>query len=68
MQHSLTEFAYDADLAGLTYAFNAHNIGIYMSLSGYNDKLHVLGKDIFTKARDLVIKEAELNIVRDRVE
>ncbi|KAJ3551779.1 hypothetical protein NM688_g4513 [Phlebia brevispora] len=67
VQHSLTEFSYDADLAGLTYNFSAHNLGIFISLSGFNDKLHVLARDVFSRARNLIIKEDELNIVRERV-
>ena len=67
VQHSLTEFAYDAELAGLQYGFNAHNLGIYMVLSGYNDKVHVLAEDIFKKARNLIIKPEELQVVKDRV-
>lgn len=68
VDHSLTEFAYDADLAGLSYTFTPHNLGILISLSGYNDKLHVLGRAVFNKARNLVIRSDELNIVKERVE
>ena len=67
VQHTLSEFSYDADLAGLQYSFSAHTLGIYMALSGYNDKLHVLAKDIFKKARNLVIKQDELQIMKDQV-
>ncbi|KAI0076466.1 insulin-degrading enzyme [Panus rudis PR-1116 ss-1] len=58
---SLTEFSYDADLAGLSYSFSSHNLGVYVTLSGYNDKLHVLAKDIFERTRNLVISPERLH-------
>lgn len=61
---SLTEYSYDADLAGLTYQFSSHNLGIYCTLSGYNDKLDVLAKVVFEKARNLVIKPDRLHVVK----
>ena len=67
VQHTLSEFSYDADLAGLQYSFSAHTLGMYMALSGYNDKLHVLARDIFRKARNLVVKPEELQIIKDQV-
>ncbi|CAL1705686.1 unnamed protein product [Somion occarium] len=57
---SLTEYSYDADLAGLTYSFASHNLGVFVSLNGYNDKLHVLAKDIFEKARTLIVNPERL--------
>ena len=67
VQHSLSEFAYAADLADLSYSFNAHELGIFMSLGGYNDKLHVLAKDVFEKARNLIVKPEELEIIKAQV-
>lgn len=64
---SLTEFAYDADLAGLNYNFAAHNMGVFATLSGYNDKLHVLAKDVFEKARNLTVNPERLNAKKQEV-
>ena len=63
----MTEFAYDADLAGLNYNFASHNLGIYCTLNGYNDKLDVLAKVVFDKARNLVITPERLHVVKASV-
>lgn len=36
-------------------------------LSGYNDKLHVLAKTVFEKARNLVITEDRLHVIKSAV-
>lgn len=64
---SLSEYSYDADLAGLTYQFNSHNLGLYVTLSGYNDKLDVLAKVVFEKARNLVVSPERLHVVKSSV-
>ncbi|THG99965.1 hypothetical protein EW026_g2491 [Hermanssonia centrifuga] len=61
--HSLTEFSYDAELAGLSYTINSHNPGIFINLQGFNDKLHVLARDIFTKARTIVVNPNDLHVL-----
>ena len=58
---SLTEYSYDADLAGLSYSFASHNLGVFVTLNGYNDKIHVLAKDILEKARRLTVDPERLN-------
>ncbi|KIP12311.1 hypothetical protein PHLGIDRAFT_21111 [Phlebiopsis gigantea 11061_1 CR5-6] len=64
---SLSEYSYDADLAGLTYNFNSHNLGLYVTLSGYNDKLDVLAKVVFETARNLVVSPERLHVVKSSV-
>lgn len=64
---SLTEFAYDADLAGLSYNFGAHSLGMYVTLSGYNDKLHVLAKDVLERAKALKVNPERLSVMKDQV-
>ncbi|PCH37702.1 hypothetical protein WOLCODRAFT_135782 [Wolfiporia cocos MD-104 SS10] len=63
---SLTEFAYDADLAGLTYQFSAQTLGVSVVLSGYNDKLHVLARDVLQRVRNLQIKADRLEVMKDK--
>ncbi|OJT08672.1 Insulin-degrading enzyme [Trametes pubescens] len=63
---SLTEFAYDADLAGLSYNFGGHSLGLYVTLSGYNDKLHVLAKDVLERAKALKVKPERLAVMKDQ--
>ena len=64
---SLTEFAYDADLAGLTYSLSSQSLGLYVTLNGYNDKLHVLAKDVLERARNLKVQSDRLAVMKDQV-
>ncbi|KAI8989729.1 insulin-degrading enzyme [Trametes punicea] len=63
---SLTEFAYDADLAGLSYYFGAHSLGLYVTLNGYNEKLHVLAKHVLERARNLEVRSDRLDVIKDQ--
>ncbi|CDO73578.1 hypothetical protein BN946_scf185014.g48 [Trametes cinnabarina] len=63
---SLTEFAYDADLAGLSYYFGAHSLGLYVTLSGYNDKLHVLAKHVLERVRNHKVNIDRLEVMKDQ--
>jgi insulysin len=64
---ALTEYSYDAELAGLTYQFNSHALGIWVTLSGYNDKLHVLAKHVLEKARSLVVNPERLEVMKEQL-
>lgn len=63
----MTEFAYDADLAGLSYNFSAQMLGVSVVLSGYNDKLHVLARDIFERVRNVQLRADRLEVMKDQV-
>ncbi len=64
---ALTEFAYDADLAGLTYGFSNSTTGLYVSLNGYNDKLAILVQNVLHKARGLKVKPDRLAVMKEEV-
>ncbi|KAF1968682.1 LuxS/MPP-like metallohydrolase [Bimuria novae-zelandiae CBS 107.79] len=64
---ALVEYAYDADISGLNYGFSTQASGISVSVSGYNDKLHVLLEKVLLQIRDLVIKEDRFKIVHDKL-
>ncbi|TFK92329.1 hypothetical protein K466DRAFT_582051, partial [Polyporus arcularius HHB13444] len=63
---SLTEFAYDADLAGLTYNFSHQSLGLYITLSGYNDKLPLLAKTVVERAKNLKVDPDRLAVMKDQ--
>ncbi|RIB06084.1 Metalloenzyme, LuxS/M16 peptidase-like protein [Gigaspora rosea] len=46
VKDNLTEYSYNADLAGLRYDIETQREGILLSIKGYNDKLHILLQDI----------------------
>lgn len=63
----LTEFAYDAGLAGLSYHFSHSTTGLYVYTSGYNDKLPILVKSVLQKARELEAKTDRLAVMKEQV-
>ncbi|KIY63428.1 insulin-degrading enzyme [Cylindrobasidium torrendii FP15055 ss-10] len=65
---SLTEFSYDADLAGLTYNFSSHACGFYISLNGYNDKVSTLAKHVLDKIKHLKVDAARLDVMKEQIQ
>jgi insulysin len=64
---ALNEYSYDADLAGLTYSFEASTVGFFVTITGYNDKLHVLLRDVLVKAKDLEVRADRLHVTTEKV-
>lgn len=64
---ALVEYSYDADISGLVYDFNNHSTGLSITVSGYNDKLHVLLEKVLVSIRDLEVREDRFKIVLDRM-
>lgn len=64
---ALTEFSYDADLAGLEYNFASHSLGFFITLSGYNDKLSVLARHVLEKVKNIEINPARLEVLKEQV-
>jgi insulysin len=64
---ALNEYSYDADLAGLTYLFEVSSLGFFVTITGYNDKLHVLLRDVLVKVRDLEVRADRLDVMIEKV-
>jgi len=64
---ALNEYSYDADLAGLTYLFEVSCLGFFVTITGYNDKLHVLLRDVLVKAKDLEVRADRLAVMIEEV-
>lgn len=64
---ALVEYSYDADISGLVYDFTNHISGLSISVSGYNDKLHVLLEKVLLQVRDLEVQEDRFKIISDRM-
>jgi secreted Zn-dependent insulinase-like peptidase len=64
---SLAEFSYDADLAGLQYTFASHSLGLWVTLSGYNDKLPVLAHHVLEKIKDIEVDPERLRVMKEQV-
>ncbi|GAA5890262.1 hypothetical protein JCM6882_008774 [Rhodosporidiobolus microsporus] len=67
IRDSLTEYAYDAELAGLSYNFDQAGDGILLTVDGYNDKLSVLVERVVRRMKDFKVDEARFEIVRDQL-
>ncbi|KAF9566323.1 insulin-degrading enzyme [Agrocybe pediades] len=64
---SLTEFAYDADLAGLSYGLSSHSNGYQITTSGYNDKMSVLIRHVLEKVKALAVDPQRLDVIKEEV-
>ncbi|KAK7928452.1 peptidase M16 inactive domain-containing protein [Apiospora marii] len=64
---ALEEYSYDADLAGLQYNVTLDSRGMFVEVSGYNDKLPVLLEQVLITMRDLEIRDERFDIVKERL-
>jgi insulysin len=64
---ALVEYSYDADISGLVYDFSNHISGLSITVSGYNDKLHVLLEKVLLQVRDLKVREDRFAVIHDRL-
>lgn len=67
VEDSLIEYAYDAELAGLNYGAAMLSEALEVSISGYNDKMHVLLEKVLLQMRDLEIKQERFDIIKERM-
>ncbi|KAF2140293.1 uncharacterized protein K452DRAFT_230558 [Aplosporella prunicola CBS 121167] len=67
IEDALVEYSYDAELAGLSYRVTNTSLGLDVSVSGYNDKMHVLLEKLVVTMRDLEVHDDRFNIVKERL-
>jgi insulysin len=67
VRDSLSEYSYDADLAGLRYTFDSQADAILLTIEGYNDKLAVLAKVVLERIRTLKVDPERFSIIMDQV-
>ena len=63
----LEEYSYDAELAGLQYTISLDTRGLFVEISGYNDKFPVLLEQVLITMRDLEVREDRFEIVKERL-
>lgn len=63
----LTEFSYDADLAGLSYSLYTHIRGFTVRVSGYDDKQSVLVERIVEALRNPIIAQDRFEIAKENM-
>ena len=67
LRDALTEFAYNAELAGLKYHVNSSNYGVNVSFAGFNDKMNVLVETIFEKMASFKVDKQRFEILKESV-
>ncbi|KAK4169407.1 ubiquitin carboxyl-terminal hydrolase [Cladorrhinum sp. PSN259] len=67
IKDALEEYSYDAELAGLEYTVYTDARGLYLDVSGYNDKLAVLLEQVLATVRDLEVKDERFAIIKERL-
>ncbi|GAA5876509.1 hypothetical protein JCM8547_009411 [Rhodosporidiobolus lusitaniae] len=67
VKDSLVEYAYDAELAGLSYNFEQSGDGILLTVDGYNDKLPVLVEVITRRMKEHVVDPKRFEIIVDQL-
>ena len=67
VRDALEEYSYDADLAGLQYTIALDSRGLFVEVSGYNDKLAVLLEQVLITMRDIEIKDDRFEIITERL-
>ncbi|KAF8623490.1 hypothetical protein AX15_006273 [Amanita polypyramis BW_CC] len=63
---SLTEFSYNASIAGLTYRFLQHTTGLLITTHGYNDKMPVLVENILGRIKNLDVDPERLEVMKEQ--
>lgn len=58
----LTEFAYSAELAGLTYTVSRHTTGFFIIVEGHSDKLPLLLTRVLDKIASPTLEEARFGV------
>lgn len=67
VRDALEEYSYDAELAGLQYNVSLDSRGLFIEVSGYNDKLAVLLEQVLITMRDLDIRDDRFDIIKERL-
>lgn len=64
---SLTEYAYNAELAGLHYAVSDHSKGVQIVVSGYHDKIPILLEKVLDTVANLHVKTSRLEVMKEQL-
>ncbi|KAG2201269.1 hypothetical protein INT47_006772 [Mucor saturninus] len=64
---SLSEYSYNAEVAGLNYYLNQDTKGITLHVGGYSDKLPLLLEKVIDKMKHLHIEQSRFDIFKDEL-
>ncbi|KAI8370689.1 Metalloenzyme, LuxS/M16 peptidase-like protein [Radiomyces spectabilis] len=63
---SLTEYSYNAEVAGLSYYLCQDTNGVLLTIGGYSDKLAVLLEKVVQRMKELSIEPDRFDVVKDQ--
>lgn len=66
VEDTLSQFAYAAEVAGLSYSVGPSREGFSITVSGYNDKIGVLLEQILRKLRDYKVEPLKFDVWKER--
>ncbi|KAI8967298.1 Metalloenzyme, LuxS/M16 peptidase-like protein [Mycotypha africana] len=64
---ALNEYAYDAEVAGLSYNIENQLDGLLLAMGGYNDKLPILLERVVSKMRDFTVDAERFQLIKDQL-
>ncbi|OBZ83270.1 Insulin-degrading enzyme [Choanephora cucurbitarum] len=67
LKDSLNEYAYDAEVAGLSYNIENQLEGMLLAIGGYNDKLPVLLEKVVQKMRTFQVNPERFKLLKDQL-
>ncbi|KAK5386061.1 metalloprotease [Exophiala xenobiotica] len=67
VKDALSTYSYDAEISGLSYAIIPNQLGVDISVHGYNDKMAVLLEKILSTIRTIEIKDDRFEIIKERM-
>ncbi|CAL1267103.1 unnamed protein product [Larinioides sclopetarius] len=65
VKDALNEYAYAAELAGLSYVLGNTKLGIFLSIKGYSSKQHILLQKIMDKLTTIQICKKRFDILKE---
>ncbi|KAK9443958.1 uncharacterized protein VB005_02484 [Metarhizium brunneum] len=68
IRDALEGYSYDAELAGLQYTVMRDERGLFLDISGYNDKLPLLLEQVVVTMRDIDIKDDRFKIIKEHLQ
>ncbi|XP_033106697.1 insulin-degrading enzyme-like [Anneissia japonica] len=65
VKDTLNEYAYAAEIAGIGYSLDSTVYGLYLNITGYNDKQDILLKKILEKLTNLTIDVKRFELLKE---
>ncbi|CAE6447519.1 unnamed protein product [Rhizoctonia solani] len=68
VKDALTEFTYDAELAGMKYSIGCDAASVVIVSEGYNDKLSVLVEHVLERIKNITITQDRVTVIAEQLQ